>query len=360
MVADIIRWISFLIGLSFIIFFHEVGHYLACRLFKIEVEEFGFGYPPRARKLFTRWGTIFSLNWIPFGGFNKIKGENDPDVPGGFYSASPWKRLIVLLAGSGMNLLVAFLIMTVIFTNTGAPNLNQVQLYAVQVNAPAEQAGLRVGDVISKINDTQITSIEQMRAFVQTRVGESITLSILRDGENMTFTLIPRKDPPQGEGPMGVILSNPITPINSIFEAIPYASQHLFNQIQQLILLPGKLIRGELTAAEARPVSIIGMGSIYAEIVTPDSSTPMELGTLFLNIFSFWAVISMALGMTNLLPIPALDGGRILFLLPELLFRKRIPAKYENAVNSAVFVLLLGLMAFLMFMDVIFPVQLPK
>src|SRR4030043_1422295 len=102
--------VEFIFALGALIFIHEFGHFIACKLLKIEVEEFGFGYPPRALKLFTLGGTKFTLNWIPFGGFVRPKGENDPSIAGGMAAASPWKRIAVLLAGPTMNLLTAVIL----------------------------------------------------------------------------------------------------------------------------------------------------------------------------------------------------------------------------------------------------------
>jgi regulator of sigma E protease len=118
--------LPFIAGLAALIIVHELGHFLAARLFKVEVEEFGIGFPPRIVKLFEAGGTVFSLNWIPLGGFVRPKGENDPDVPGGLAAASPWVRLAVLFSGPAMNLLAGVILASLLFYNLGEPMVDKV------------------------------------------------------------------------------------------------------------------------------------------------------------------------------------------------------------------------------------------
>src|SRR4030066_951805 len=130
--------IEFVIALAILIFIHEFGHFVVCKLLKSEVEEFGFGYPPRALTLFERGGTKFTLNWLPLGGFVRPKGENDPTIPGGMASANPWKRIAVLLAGPTMNLLTAALLFIAIYGIIGSlPDRNTVQVGDIAPNSPA-------------------------------------------------------------------------------------------------------------------------------------------------------------------------------------------------------------------------------
>lgn len=353
--------LAFILGLSILIFLHELGHFLAARAFKIEVEEFGFGYPPRAKVIGKSGNTIISLNWIPFGGFVRIKGEMDPDVPGGFYSVAAWKRLLVILAAPVVNLVVAFLIFSLIFTRTGVPDSSRALVVDVNANSPALIAGLKPGDIITQVDEVVITSVAHLTNELKARAGKETTLIIARGDEIITTSLTPRLNPPPGEGAIGIAISNPIRQVTSYFDVVPFTFDYLNAQIVQLLQLPGRLIRGELSGAEGRIVGPVGMYSIFQRVVQPDagSAQPLDIETLLLRVGNFWAVISMALGVTNLLPIPALDGGRILFLLPEIVLRKRIPSKYENALVSFTYLLLLGLMAFVTIQDIINPIQLP-
>ncbi len=354
--------VEFIIALSILAFFHELGHFLTARAFNIEVEEFGLGYPPRAAKLFTWRGTIFSLNWIPFGAFVRPKGEIDPEVPGGMGAAHPFKRLIVLLGGPFMNLLVGVILFSILYMQIGAPDTSRVMVSGTSANSPAALAGIQAGDIVQKVNDTPITSTDQMSAVVKANVGQEITLTIDRNGLLTTLKATPRTNPPAGEGALGVLLTNPSIPIN-VFEAVPKSIEMEGLYARELFLLPGRLIAGTIPADQGRIVGPKGMFDMFAQARTRDiqdssSSSPVTQSQA-VNVLGFFAIISTALGITNLLPIPALDGGRILFILPELLFHKRVPPKYENMVHAIGFSALLLLIVFITLQDFINPVVLP-
>ena len=355
----VVTILQFAISLSLLMFFHELGHFLVSRLFKIEVEEFGFGFPPRMLKLFTVKGTLFSLNWIPFGAFVRPKGENDPSVPGGMASAKAWKRLLVLLAGPVMNLLVGIVIMSTVISRTGAPDTSKVQIVQILPASPAETSGMQVGDMILKVAGQTISGMDQVGLITKQNLGKSLAITVLRNDKELSLSLIPRLNPPEGEGPMGIAMNNPIVPV-SWFRSVPVSFSLAGETILQVVTLPIKLIRGEIPSSQARLVSPLGLYDIYSQVranqATTESITP---GLALTNILWFFANISILLGVSNLLPIPAVDGGRILFLLPELIFKKRIPVIYENIINTIGFFLLLALMAFLFIQDIVNPVVLP-
>ncbi len=358
-VNTILRILEFVIALGFLIFLHELGHFLVSKIFKIEVEEFGFGFPPRIIKLFQIRETAFTLNWIPFGAFVRPKGENDPEVPGGLASAKPGVRFAVMLGGPLMNLLTGALIFSILFTQTGIPNENAVMIYATSPNSPADQAGILPGDVVLKVNDSPITTITSLSGIVKSNIGKPITLFLNRDDQPITVSLIPRDNPPEGEGAMGVMLTNPMLQV-SWMEAVPWGVRATLNQGLQLLQLPGKLISGQISTDEARMVGPIGMYSIYESAREDDietgSSGAAQRG---FSVLTLLGIISVALGFTNLLPIPALDGGRILLLLPELIFRRRIPVQYENIINMVGFILLLLLMFVVTAQDILNPIKIP-
>jgi regulator of sigma E protease len=143
-------------------------------------------------------------------------------------------------------------------------------------------------------------------------------------------------------------------------QAIPLAGTTAWNQAMQLFTLPLKLIQGQVTADQARLVSPKGLFDIYSQVRTEQATAEVSTSLAIMNILWFFGIISVALGLTNLLPIPALDGGRIIFIIPELIFHKRVPAKYENTVHMIGYTFLLGLMAFLFLQDFINPIVLPK
>ncbi len=351
--------LQFVIVLGLLIFAHEFGHYIMARLFKIEVEEFGFGFPPRAKKLFTFQGTDFTLNWIPFGAFVRPKGENDPDTPGGLASANPWVRLAVLFGGPVMNLLVGFLIFTFMFTRIGSPDISRVQIQDVVPDSPAAQSGLLIGDIVLEINGQKISSMESIHQIVQSEKGKAIDILVERNGSQITLSTTPRATPPEGQGPLGIVMGNPTTPI-TVFQALPMAGLTTLDLSYQTMTMPVRLIRGDVPADQARVVGPIGIFSIYEaanerdqEVQSMPSSQPAT------SVMTFIAYISIALGITNLLPIPALDGGRILFTLPELFLKRRVPAKYENFLHMVGFTALLLFMAFVTLQDLFNPIKLP-
>ncbi len=355
----ILTILQFVLAFGLLALFHEMGHFIFAKLFKIDVEEFGLGYPPRAIKLFRIKETLFSINWIPFGAFVKIRGENDPDIPGGFSDAKPWRRILVLLGGPLMNILTAIILFSIIFSQMGAPKTDVVQVSGVNEGSPAEHAGIEKDDIIIEIDATPVSSLEQMTTLVSSKTGETITLVLQRGAARVVVIAVPRVDPPEGEGPLGVSISNPYEPI-SWFQALPQSFSWTGELFKQFLTLPIRLIRGELDASQARLVSPIGLYSVYAQTrelqAQEEASSP---GLAAINIFWFFANISVLLGITNLLPLPALDGGRIIFILPEMIFKKKIPAKFESIVHLTGFVLLLALMSFLFIQDIINPVVIP-
>ena len=349
--------IQFVIFLGLFLFFHEFGHFIVSRLFHIEVEEFGFGLPPRILRMFRIGKTDFTLNWIPFGAFVRPKGENDPEVPGGMASASPWVRLAVLLAGPAANILVGILLLVLTFKTVGMPNLSQVVVLQTTAGSPAQLAGLKMGDIILKVDQVAVDSIEKLQSTIQANLGKEITLTIRRSAQESTVKLTPRTNPPANEGPLGININNPSLPI-SWSQAVPSAVSAAYQQVQQLVTLPARLIAGKVPADQGRLVGVVGIFNFYSQANKLDAqaqtTNPTESAPIFR--LSLIATISIALGFTNLLPIPALDGGRILFLLPELVIRRRIPARYENVVNMIGFAAVLLLMVIITIQDVINPI----
>jgi regulator of sigma E protease len=352
--------LGFVLALGFLAFLHELGHFLVSRFFKIEIEEFGFGFPPRIAHLFNLGGTAFTLNAIPFGAFVRPKGENNPEVEGGLAAANPWARLAVLFGGPVVNILTGIILFSLIFARTGIPDLGKVQIIEVNKNSPAELTGLRSGDMITNINNITINSMDSLSQAIKASVGKEITIHYTRNGEPAEISATPRINPPKGEGSLGIIMANPIRQV-SMLQAIPFAAYFTYEQGKQIILLPGKLIRGQIDPAQARVVGVVGMGQIYLQAVEEDQkiTTNPEAETPAVNVLSLLGIISVALGITNLLPIPALDGGRILFVLPEILIRRRIPAEYENIVHLIGFAALITLMVYITAQDIFNPIVIP-
>jgi len=355
----ILSIVEFILALGFLAFLHELGHFLTTRMFHVEVEEFGFGYPPRALKLFN-WGTTeVTLNWIPFGAFVRPKGENDPDVPGGLGSAPAWKRLIVMLGGPVFNLVTGILLFIIVFTQSGAPDASRVLINSVSADSPAAQVGFLAGDQVLKVNGQDVTSTDVVSTMIKASAGKDTIVTISRNGQVSELTVVPRVAPPSGQGPLGVTLGNPLVPI-SIGQAFPMSLQVTGQYVSTLLSLPGRLIAGTISPDQSRIVGPVGMFDIFNAERTRDiqsASTPATGPAV--NVLYFLAIISVALGFTNLLPLPALDGGRILFLIPELLFRKRVPPRFENMVHAIGMLALILLLVVVTAQDLINPVILP-
>ncbi|HLE74041.1 MAG TPA: M50 family metallopeptidase [Anaerolineales bacterium] len=346
----------FVVALASLIIVHEFGHFLAAKLSRIKVTEFGIGFPPRVARLFKIGETEFTLNSIPLGGFVRPAGDNDPGVPGGLAAASPWTRVFVLISGPAMNILVALFIYAFIFLQLGKPDLNVVQIMDVSVGSPAQIAGLQADDIVLQINEELIYSSGELHDQIYAHLGEPITISYSRNGETGTATLIPR-DPPPADGAIGISMGHPFIPTTPV-EALSVGGQAIWEQADALIALPGRLLGGGANADEGRLIGYKGMYDIYTQVreadAAPGSELPPGINTLF-----FFASISVSLGILNLLPVPALDGGRILFTLPEIVFRRRIPPAYENAVNLIGLALLLMLIVYINIQDFVNPLVIP-
>ena len=346
---------EFILALGALIFVHEFGHFIACKLLKIDVEEFGFGYPPRLVKLFELGGTKFTLNWIPFGGFVRPKGENDPTLPGSLAAASPWKRITVYLAGPIMNLLTAVILFMAIYGIIGQlPDRNRVQLVEIAPNSPAEEAGLQAGDILVNVGGVDIHSLDTVRSVIYSHLGMPLDVTYERDGVTNEVTVTPLTDPGDS-GAVGIYMSYPMVSY-TIWRAIPESVTSLYEYGRELTSMLGRIISGQSSAPEGRLVGLKGMYDIYASMREAPSASgvPQAVSAL-----AFVASISISLGVMNLLPIPALDGGRILFTLPEIIIRRRIPAKYEMVVNFVSFALLILLMLYINLQDFINPVKPP-
>ena len=350
--------LGFVGAIALLIIIHELGHFLAARMLGVEVEEFGLGFPPRALTLFEWGGTIFSLNWIPLGGFVRPKGENDPNVEGGLAAASPWVRLVVLFAGPFANFLAAAVIFAIIFFQLGDPK-GKVEIQDVVANSPAAASGLEIGDFIYSINGQPIERTRELIEIVGNNLGNDIFLEYERNGEISPTTLVPRVNPPPGEGAIGIsmtLLVLEIDPI-SVPQAALLGGTGVLGQSRAILTLPFELIRGNVDAEQGRLVGYKGMYDIFTTQVEADQAP--DAPGFGINVLAFIGSISVSLGLLNLMPIPALDGGRILFTLPEILIGRRIPQQFENTVNLIGFALLIMLMIYVNLQDFVNPLDLP-
>jgi regulator of sigma E protease len=369
--TSIISLVIFAAVLVGSIFIHEFGHFVASRLLKVEVEEFGFGLPPRIVKLFRWKGTDFTLNWLPFGGFVRPKGENDPSIEGGLAAASPWTRLGVLVAGPSMNLLVAVVVFSLIFLNIGVPDYNQVQIGAVLPSSPASDAGIRANDIVASVNGVAVTDSSQLHDLIYANLDKPVQLGLRRGAETVTVTALPSSSRPADQGALGISMGPAMVKPRSALTAVRYGAIAVGAQVRALVSLPAMLLRGQLTPEEGRVIGFKGIYDMFGQAVSRDiqsreatssssSAASTETPTYFT--LQLIGILSVSLGVLNLFPFPALDGGRILFVLPELVLRRRIPASWENTINAAGMLVLLAFMVYVNVMDFINPavLVLPK
>ncbi len=257
------------------------------------------------------------------------------------------------------SLVIGIILLIVIYTAIGVPASNQAMVTQVSPDSPAMAAGFQNGDLILMINDTEVESIQQLINITNQNLGQPIEITYARDDQSRTVTITPRENPPEGEGAMGIALSNPLKPM-PLSESIGAAFKTTGFVIKETVMLPVNLIRGRIDPNLARPVGYKGIYDIYTQAVEMDQETELPTAQpLPIYTLTIVANISLALGLTNLLPIPALDGGRILFTLPELIFKKRIPQNWENAINSVFFILLILLMIVITVLDFTNPIVLP-
>jgi regulator of sigma E protease len=308
-------------------------------------------------------GTEFTLNWLPFGGFVLPSGENDPAVPGGLAAASPWKRLGVLFAGPAMNLLAGVLIYTLLFFQTGIPDVNKVVLIEVSPGSPAAQAGFQAGDLLLSANETPINSTDDIRNIIYANIDQPVVIVYARNGEQITATVVPSSQRTAEEGATGVLLGNPVQQAN-ILTAAALGLRVTGLYIHEILTLPARIIQGTIPSDQARFIGLKGMYDFMSQAVTKDqqtrqapqqpAGTTAEQPTYYTMLLI--ATLTISLGIFNLLPFPALDGGRIIFLLPELIFRRRVPPNIEATVHAVGIMLLLVLMLYINLMDFINPI----
>ena len=308
-------------------------------------------------------GTRFTFNWLPLGGFVRPKGENDPNVPGGLAAASPWKRLAVLFAGPLMNLLTAVLIYSIIFGRVGIPDSTRVLVSSVTEGGPAAQAGFEYGDIFISGNGQSIRSYDDLRAIVDANENKPVTFLVDRSGEQVELTAVPEMNAEAKRIMIGVGLGVPFKAPSSPVETLKLGAQYTYLSVRTLIALPAQMIRGTLNSEQSRLVGLKGIYDVLQQTVShdvqasttaPASTDPLDQPVRTLELI---ASLSISLGLFNLFPFPALDGGRILFILPELIFRRRVSPQLENMVHAAGMAFLLLLMIYINVMDFVNPIN---
>jgi len=358
----ILTIIVFILIFGALVFSHELGHFIAAKKSGIKVEEFGFGFPPRIFGV-KKGETTYSINAIPLGGFVKIygeeRGEKDTRSKFAFYNRPAWNRAIILAAGVFMNLLLAAVLLSVVYAigiptiveNGQSGNFRNIQVQIVEVAAgsPAQNAGIQIGDAIQSVafngQTQQINQADEVQGFIAMHIGEQITFTIRRGNETLVKDLTPRPNPPQGEGAVGIAMTK-----------TGLVSYPWYSAIVKGFATTGSLIVTFIGAFWALIHTLILKGTVTTDVTGPVgiavlTSQVVKLGVSY--VLQFAAIISINLAIINVLPFPALDGGRLLFLLIEKVKGKPINFKTERAANAIGFALLIVLMIVVTFRDVI-------
>ncbi len=454
---------SFLLVLIPLVVIHEFGHFIAAKLVGITVLEFGIGFPPRAAVLFRRGETIYTLNWLPIGGFVRPFGEDmvSPKSeehltgdrkelaergvtnPKSVQQASPWERLLFFIAGPGINFIAA-LVLFVVIALVGQPFARaDVAVYDILPGSPADEAGLQQGDIILSANGEAfnsalefndwiasntgetvtleiqrgderfsvslkadaavatgverayitnveedmpayeaglmpedlivavdgepITSIVQLQRYTQDHEGEEIAVTVLRGSEELVIPVTPRKDS-AGVSRMGISIAGlqpaaiGLTAVNRdtqtftralpVGEALRTGFDQFIDTFELLYQFVRDLISGDIAPSAARPVSVIGIGQLGGPVLEQS----LDENAAY-PIITFAAIISISLAITNLLPIPGLDGGRILFVIIELIRGKPMEPEREGVIHFIGLLLLLGIIAITVINDIVNPID---
>lgn len=344
-------WLLIIPILGVLVTVHEFGHFFAARYFGVAVEEFGIGLPPRI--IGRMWkGTLWSLNAIPLGGFARMKDENTSGSAADSFQVKPaYARAIILIAGITFNFIFAALLFAFIFAVHGAPSdREQVFVGEVVPNTPAALAGWQANDQFASVGGQTITSQKALSDAITASVGTPVQVVLQRGDQTITTTVTPRRptDVPEGQGATGIkVGSQSIVAREPVWKAIPHGFGETFRGIGDIVGGLTRLVRVMQPGGVSNVTGPIGIAQVVGEVVQ-QATVP-----IWVVIFNLTAFISINLGILNLLPIPALDGGRLLFVLIEWVRRgKRIPPEREGMVHLIGMAVLLTIFVLVAFVDI--------
>ena len=329
---------------SILILFHELGHFLMAKLNGIRVNEFTLGLGPTLIGV-KKGETKYCLKLLPFGGSCVMEGEDeDSDDPGAFNNKPVWARILVVAAGPVFNFILAFLFALVIISCIG---YDKPQIAAVTEGYPAEAAGIQPGDTIIKMNHDRIRVYREISLYVNMHQGETVDIVYERDGKQYETTLEPKLDEESGNYYLG-FSSNRQRTKGNVLQILKYSLYEVEYWIETTYKSLAMLVRGKVSADDVSgPVGIVSaIGDTY------EKSKPDGAYYIMLNMMNFAILLSANLGVMNLLPLPALDGGRLLFLIIEAIRRKPINREKEGMVHFIGFALLMALMVVVLFNDI--------
>ncbi|MDO5423509.1 MAG: RIP metalloprotease RseP [Eubacteriales bacterium] len=329
---------------SLIILFHELGHFLLAKMNKVTVVEFSLGMGPRLLS-FSRGGTRYSLKLLPFGGSCMMLGEDEATTePGSFASKSVWARISVIAAGPIFNFILAFLMSLFI---VGSIGYDAPVLVSVSEGSPAAEAGLEAGDRILKMNSTTIHVSREITNYTSFHPGETVRMVWEHDGERKEALITPAEDE-SGNVRFGISVNPNLRVKGTAWDTIKYSAYEVRYWIVTTIESLKMLFKGQVSINDmSGPVGVVDVISDTYEESKSDGAF-----YVWLNMLNISILLSANLGVMNLLPLPALDGGRLVFLILEAIRRKRIDPEKEGMVHFVGLMALMVLMVVVMFNDV--------
>lgn len=334
--------IIFLVILSVLVLVHEAGHFFAARLFGVHVEEFGLGFPPRARG-WKRGAVMYSLNWLPLGGFVKLKGEQGEAAgeSDSFIAKPIWQRMIILVAGVAMNVVFAIVLLTVGFS-FGMPQVidtddapggtdAHIQIVNVLPRSPANSAGIQLGDTVLSVDGNQFSKIGDLQNYIKAHTDVPLAFVVQRGGETIERAVTPARPEPGQPGRIGVGLAKTAVISYPVHEAFVRAVKATGILIVSIFQMLGGAISRLAFDGFVGPVGIAAY-----------TGTAAKLG--FSYLINLMAQLSVSLAVINVLPIPALDGGRALFALVEKVRGRSLRPVLENGIHLVGFLTLIILL----------------
>jgi len=343
--------IIFIAILAILILIHEFGHFLVAKLMGVKVEEFAFGFPPRllSKKYH---GTRYSLNLIPLGGYVTLFGENeDIKAPGSYFSKKVWQKILIVVAGVVMNFILGILVLAIGFTIGMTPlvsdpatltgqKTSQVMIVEIKPDSAAAKAGLTVGDVVKGYNNPS-----ELSEFTKSHAGQTVELQIEKNGEKQNVQVVLS----EGEAPLGVGTISLTKVKQPFYRALVTATIEVGRSIGAIVVVLGSIIKSLFTTGSAGEAGagVVGPIGIYNF-----TSSALQVGWIY--ILQLLAILSINLGLINILPFPALDGGKILFLGLEGIFRKKlVRQEVENLIHTIGFVILIVFILAITLRDII-------
>ncbi|MDR1915594.1 MAG: RIP metalloprotease RseP [Synergistaceae bacterium] len=335
--------ISFLIVIGICVIIHEGGHYLAAIWRNVQVHEFAFGMGPvlfsRRRK-----GTLWSVRALPIGGFVRMEGEEDEPRPGdepdptrAFTVKRPWERFIIIAGGALCNIILAWILMSFLLSGYGIIDSKTTVIGNIMEGYPAAVMGALPGDRVVSINGVDISEWSAIRETLQKIDTDDVSIVVMRDNSEVVLR---GKVPVSDERGVRLWGVQPAKVRYPFFKAIFTGMGYCWQASVEILTGLWKMLAGRIAADVTGPVGIASMAGDAAR-------------QGFWTFITFLAVINLNLGLLNLLPLPALDGGRLVFLFGEMVFRRKFPEKWENRIHLVGFAMLLALIALVTWKDIV-------